>query len=814
MTDFKHFTIVHQLKKRIRIIAPNLLKDQERSYIFQILLLKRDGIESVKVVASIASVTIYFDPQQLPKQNLLILLDSVLYNVGLKPRDTISALKRSALAHQLPAKDIVFGISGMSCSSCALFLEMVLQRNPEINRASVNYVSEIARINSYLSKEALFKLVAKSGYQAFSIDTLSERKLLLDLEQKHLNHSKRRLKDVGILSVPVMLLSMLPYKSRLLYGLQALLSVPVVILGGQTIFKRAYIQAKQGIANMDSLIAIGAGSALAYSLPAIFIKRQHVYFEVATGIIEFILIGRYLEELAKNKMVKDIRQLVDLQPRIATKLQGKKEVSIAAAEVLIDDILLIRSGEKVAADGVVIKGLSSVDESSITGSAIPCIKEAGSQLLAGSINGSGVLQMRTTAVAKETVLSGLIQMVDEAQSSKLQIQKTVDRLAAVFVPATLGLSALTMGGWLLAGQKVAHSFANAISVLLISCPCALGLATPAATKVGTGKAARQGIYIRNSHALEAMPDIDTIIFDKTGTITEGNASVVSAYNISNLADQEVFQIAASAEFNSEHFLAKAIVAYAQQHNLELLESSQFYSTPDQGVRVKVGQQQVLLGSKSWMQDQKVDVQTLDDYAQTHAEQGEILVYMAIEGEAAALFIITDQIREDAKAVIEYLHQKNIDTIMVSGDTESSCLYTAKQLGIHRYIAEANPAKKLHIIRDLQNQGYQVAMVGDGINDAPALAAANVSLAVGSGTDIAIESADLILAQGEIAKVAESFEISEKTLQKIKQNLFWAFAYNTVAIPIAVTGKLNPLIATAAMALSSVSVIVNSLRLDK
>ncbi len=814
MSDYKHFTIVHQLKKRIRIIAPNLLKDQERGYIFQILLLKREAIESVKLVSGIGSVTIQFDPEKLPKANLLIMLESVLHNIGLKPRSSIHEIKRHVSAHQQPAEDLLFGIGGMSCTSCALFLEMMLQREPDVNRASVNYVTETARVNGYLDKERLFNLVADHGYQAFSIDTLAERKLLLEQEEKHLIHSKRRLKLIGLLELPVLLLGMLPYKSRSLHLVQALLSAPVVFLGGKEIFKRAYAQARQGTVNMDSLIAIGAGSAYAYSLPSLFNNHRHVYFDAATGIISFVLLGRHLEELAKQRVVKNIRKLVSLQPQQATRLVGKEEAVISVDEIAIGDILLIRPGEKIPADGIVTKGLSSVDESTVTGSASPCIKEHGSKLFDGCLNGSGVLQMQVTAIGKDTVLSGLVHMVDQAQASKLQIQKTADRLSAVFVPAIIGLSAATFGGWLLAGESSAHAFSNAVSVLLISCPCALGLATPAATMVSSGNAARRGIYIRNSHALETMSTVDTIIFDKTGTLTEGDATVSEFLNISAFEDPRLLQLAASAEFYSEHFLGKAIVAQAKAHDLELLESSHFHSTPDQGIRAQVDGHKILLGNENWMRKQKIDTTALKATAKRQAEHGKTLVYFAIDGNAAGLFSIADQIRPDARQVIEHLNRQGMDTLMVSGDTEQASQHIARQLGIRSVIPEADPAKKLQVIRDLQQQGYKVAMIGDGINDAPALAAADVSLAIGNGTDIAIETADLILVHGEIGKVAESIDISADTLRIIKQNLFWAFAYNGIAIPVAVSGRLNPMIASAAMALSSVSVIVNSLRLNR
>jgi len=813
-TESKHFIIAHQTRRRVRLIAPSLCKDQERAYILEILLSKREGIEAVKIVSAIASVTICFDPDRLPVANLLHLLDTVIGNIGVKPRYAINAIKHKSVHPHKELQDFVIGIGGMSCVSCALFLEMVLQREPDISKATVNYLSEIAHVKGCLSKETLFQIISANGYQAFSIDTLTERKLVLELESKHLITAKKQLMTLGLLSLPVILLSALRSRSRLLLLLQALFAAPVVLWGGRDIFKKAVNQAKQGSANMDSLIAIGVGAAYSYSLSALFRGSRHVYFDAATGIIDFVLLGRYLEELAKRKVVCDIRKLVNLQPREATLLDNNQEIKISDDSIRVDDILLIRPGEKIPADGVVIKGLSSVDESMVTGSRAPSIKESGHKVFDGCINGSGVLHIRATATGKDTVLSELIHMVDQAQASKLQIQKTVDAFSSVFVPSVIVLSGMTFGGWLLAGARVGHALANAIAVLLISCPCALGMATPAATMVGTGRAARRGIYIRNAEALETAATIDIVIFDKTGTLTEGNANVTDLLNISQLSDESIIQLAASAEFNSEHFLAQALVRHAKIQDINRLESAHFHSIPDQGICAGVGPYELLLGNESWLQGQKIDLTALKATAKNLAKQGKTLIYMAIDHHAAALFAVSDQVRPNASLVIKQLHDNHIETMMVTGDTEEAANPIAMQVGIITVIAQANPAKKLMIIRNLQKQGRQVAMVGDGINDAPALAAANLSLAIDRGTGIAIHAADLILVNGGIGKVAEAITLSNQTLGIIKQNLFWAFGYNAVAIPIAVAGKLNPTIASAAMALSSISVIINSLRLNR
>lgn len=811
---FQHFTLAHQLKRRVRLIAPSLRKDQERAYILEMLLSKRQGIEAVKIVPAIASVTIHFDPERLPVANLLQLLETVIANLGLQPRRTISAIKQKNTHSGKVLHHFVIGIGGMSCASCALFLEMVLQREPDITQADVNYVSETASVKGYLSKQSLFDRIAANGYQAYSIDSLAERKLLFELEGKHLQTAKKQLAALSLLSVPVLLLSLFRARSRSLLLLQAVFATPVVFWGGRDIFKKALNHAKQGVANMDSLIALGVGAAYSYSIPALFRSTRHVYFDAATGIIDFVLLGRYLEELAKRKVVHDIRKLVNLQPQEATLLCNSEEIRISADKIRVDDIVLIRPGERIPADGVVVKGLSSVDESMVTGASTPGIKESGHKVYDGSINGSGVLHVQATATGKDTVLAGLIHMVDQAQASKLPIQKTVDAFSSVFVPSVIVLSGLTFGGWLLAGERVAHALANAIAVLLISCPCALGLATPAATMVSTGQAARRGIYIRNGEALETAAAIDMVIFDKTGTITEGNANVTDMFNISDLEDESIIQLAASAEFNSEHFLGQALVQYAKVHGISRLESGHFHSIPDQGIRADVGHYKLLLGNEDWLKGQQIDLTALKATSKTLAKQGKTLIYLAIDHHAAALFAVSDQVRFNARTVIGRLHDEAIETMMVTGDTEAAARPVADQVGIKTLIAKASPAKKLEIIRSLQQQGRRVAMIGDGINDAPALAAANLGLAIDRGTGIAIHAADLILVNGDIAKVAEAITLSKQTLSVIKQNLFWAFGYNVVAIPFAVAGKLNPTIASAAMALSSLSVIINSLRLNK
>ncbi len=565
---------------------------------------------------------------------------------------------------------------------------------------------------------------------------------------------------------------------------------------------------------MDSLIALGVGSSYGYSVASLLAGKGGLYFDSATGIITFVLIGRYLEEKAKGKAHEAIRSLVNLQPQHATVLQGSNEVTVNVEDVLIGDILLVRPGEKIPTDGIVIEGISTVDESMVTGESIPVIKEPGHRLVGGCINANGALKMRVTAVGADTFLANIIHMVDQAQSSKLPIQKTVDRISSVFVPSVMAVSALTFLSWLAVGAGFRTALSNAIAVLLIACPCSLGLATPMAIMVGTGQSARRGVYIRNGASLEMASKLTTIVFDKTGTITEGKPRVTDFISISGEDEERILALAAAAENGSEHFLAKSVVAYALDRNVSPAEADEFNNVPGHGITARVDGCEVLVGNRAWLEQSGVDVNAFVQRALTLAEQGKTPVYVGVDGKMSALFGIADRPRANAGKAIERLRRLGIKPMIVTGDTEQTARYIAMQVGIDAVIAHAKPERKLEIIRELQAQGNKVGMIGDGINDAPALAAADVSFAIGTGTDVAIETADLTLVSGDISKIADVMELSGATLSIIKQNLFWALGYNTIAIPVAALGKLNPMIASAAMALSSISVVLNSLRLQR
>ena len=807
----KNFQLVHQLKRRIRIVSPILKNDQERSYILEILLKKRPEIKKIRSVYALGSVVIEFDPSSLPKKNLLILLDAVLGNIARKQADQHQQQQQ---VFDGPAQDVDLAVEGMTCASCALLIEMVLRRDPRIKQASVNFGTSTLTVQGRLSKDQVSAKVATLGYKTYAMDTLSQRKSLIDKEQQRIVTAKRRVIWAGLLSFPVVIVGMSMPTSRWLHWLQFALTTPVVFWSGGTFFAKAWRLAIQRTANMDTLIALGVGSAYGYSLPAMLRRSGHIYFEAGAAIITFVLLGRFLEERAKGQAGAAIRKLVDLQPQTATLIRDGQETIIAVDDCAIDDVLLVRPGEKIPTDGIVIQGMSTVDESMVTGESLPVVKDIGHKVIGGCVNGSGALRIRATAVGMDTVLAGIVHMVDQAQATKLPIQKQVDKISAVFVPSVMVLSGLTLGGWLVVGAPFGFAFGNAITVLLIACPCALGLATPAAIMVGAGQAASVGIYIRNGESLETAAKLDVVVFDKTGTITEGKPQVTDLVKLSRMSVEKLISLAASAENNSEHYLGKAIVAYAKEQSIALQEATHFYSATGRGIEAEIADKKLLLGNKDWLLEQGVAIDGLLVATSDFSGQGKTPVLMAVDGKAAAIFGIADKPRPQAMQAIRHLKSLGIQTLMVTGDTEKTAHYIAAKVGIETVIANAQPEEKLAIIRRFQQVGKKVGMIGDGINDAPALAAADVGFAIGTGTDIAIESADMTLVHGDISKVTEAIQLSTDTIRIIKQNLFWAFAYNVIAIPVASMGKLNPMIASAAMALSSVSVIVNSLRLNK
>ena len=825
----KHIQVAHRLSRRIRLLAPSLVRQTERGYLLEILLRKHTAVKDVRVVADIGSVTLHYDPALLAEERLLAIADAVIGNLASAPPPKPVAAKHmeppqaANSRHPRPGggrgvgaelQECSVAVEGMTCASCAMLIEMHLKRDPQVAKASVNFAAGTATVQGQLSREALSARVARLGYVPRPMDTLAQRRLLVERERARLAGSKRRFLQAAWLTAPVMVSGMLMHRSPTLRLFELALSTLVVFGPGGDIFRKAWMLAKQREANMDSLIAMGAGAAWIYSLPGVLRRHHHVYFESAAGIVAFVLLGRYLEERAKGRASEAIRKLIELQPETAVRLRRGVEEVVPIDEVQVGDLLRVRPGDRVPTDGIVEDGRSAVDESLVTGESLPVAKSAGDAVIGGCINGTGSFTLRATAVGGDTVLSGIVKMVDHAQAAKLPVQKLADRISARFVPTVGVLAGLTFGGWLLAGHPAARALSHAVAVLLIACPCALGLATPTAIMVGTGQAARRGIYIRNGEALETSSKLTTLVFDKTGTITEGKPVVTDFVAGESEDEAALATLIASAEAPSEHFLGQALAAWARERGAKVRAAKDFNARPGRGVQAFVSGKTVRIGNAALLEEAGIDTTEFAAQAEAWAGEGKTPMFVAIGQRCAALLAVADRPREGAREAIALLHRLGLTTVMATGDLEATAQHIARQVGIDRVVSRATPADKLALVRSFQAEGRRVGMVGDGINDAPALAAADVGFAIGSGADIALESADITLVGGDITRVAAGIELSRRTMSVIRQNLFWALGYNTVAIPFAAAGRLNPMIASAAMAMSSVSVLSNSLRLQQ
>lgn len=807
----KHFRVVHRLSRRIRVIAPSLVGDAERCYILEILLRKHPAVQDVALVPDIGSLAIRFDPAALPEQRLLATLDAVLGNLIAVPKVPPPA----AAPVDGPVSECSLAVEGMTCASCALLIEMKLKRDPRVRNAAVNFAAATVTVHGVIDRDGVAEVVRRLGYEARPMDTLAQRRLLVEREKARVEEAKKRFVQSALLTAPVMISGMLMHRSPALRLIELGLSSAVLFGSADSIFRKAWALARQGEANMDTLIAIGSGAAWAYSIPGVFKLHHHVYFESAAAICTFVLLGRYMEERAKGKAGEAIRKLIELQPETALRIDADgSEQEIPIDDVQVGDVLRVRAGDKIPTDGRLIDGQSAIDEAMITGESLPVAKVAGDKVIGGCLNGNGSFTMRVTAVGGDTVLSGIVKLVDHAQGSKLPVQKLADRISARFVPAVGGIAGLTFAGWSLAGAPVSAALAHSVAVLLIACPCALGLATPTAIMVGTGQAARRGIYIRNGEALETAAKLTTVVFDKTGTITEGKPAVTDAFILPGMGEARLAALIGAAEAGSEHFLARALADWSRPRATQALTATVFAAHPGRGVTAEVDGVAVVIGNAALLSERGIDGAPLAAEAARLAEQGKTPVFVAVNGRAMAIFAIADQPRPGAREAIALLHRLGLKTVMATGDLEAVASHVAREVGIDRVLARCTPADKLAIVRELQAAGDKVGMIGDGINDAPALAAADVGFAIGGGADIAVESADVTLVGGDIARLAAGIDLSRRTMAIIRQNLFWALGYNVVAIPVAAAGRLNPMIAAAAMAMSSVSVVANSLRLQR
>lgn len=592
------------------------------------------------------------------------------------------------------------------------------------------------------------------------------------------------------------------------------ITTPIQFIGGWTFYVGAYEAIKRKTANMDLLIAVGTSAAYIYSTVVLFfpgalpVKERDVYFEVSAVIIAFVLLGKYMEEAIKKRSSASVRKLLDLRPAMARVLKNSEEVEIPASEVTVDDVLVVKPGEKIPTDGTVVEGSSAVDEKMITGESIPVDKRPGDQVIGATVNKQGFLKVRATKVGKETALSQIVHIVEEAQASTGKIQRLVDSVSAKFVPAVVGVAVASFLIWYFIMGNFVMGLLSFIAVLIIACPCALGIATPAALMVGVGKGAEAGILIRGAEYLERSQKINAVVFDKTGTLTKGEPSVTNVVAVSD-SKETLLRTAGSAEMGSEHPLAQAILKEVKNQGIKLLPPQDFEAVSGMGVSAKLDGRRILFGNRKLMRKFGIDTSPIEDPTSRLEYEGKTVMLAARDDEILGMIAVADTVKQSSPAAVQALKDLNVESVMLTGDNEKTAKAVAKKVGIERVIANVLPAEKAAVIKKLQSEGKVVAMVGDGINDAPALAQADIGIAIGSGSDIAKETGGIILIKDDVMDVARAIRLARSTMSKIKQNLFWALIYNTAGIPIAAIGLLSPMVAAAAMALSSISVIANS-----
>jgi Cu+-exporting ATPase len=722
-----------------------------------------------------------------------------------------------------------FKIPDMHCSSCVVRNENSLNKLKGVKSASVNFAMRTANVEfdkTQISEHELHKAVESNGYHVEPMDGIEHGGgmnhdhggMATDTE---VSSSRNKAIIALIFALPTLVLAMmkieLPWSIagfNVSIWLQAILGTITVVFIGKEFHITTLKLARHFAANMDTLISLGTVAAITYSIWAMVAGKTEFYFETAAIITAFILLGRYLEAKSRGQASQAISKLMQLGAKTAHLFKDGKISEIAIDEVHIGDLLMVKPGEKYPVDGKIVQGESSVDESMLTGESMPVSKTSGDEVFGATININGSVQMVAQKVGKDTVLSQIIAMVEDAQAKKAPIQKMADKIAGIFVPIIIVLALVTFGGWFLYSGVFSTSLIAAIAVLVIACPCALGLATPVAILVGTGEGAKKGILIKNGEALEKAKHIDVIIFDKTGTLTEGKPSVTDLISFGDYSKNEMLTIAAGVEMHSEHPLAQAIYKHAQAQSLQIPEADGFNNTSGKGVTATINNKNILIGSPLWLNELNIDLEGSTTEINKLESEAKTVIGVVQDKALIGLIAIADALKPDAKEAVSALKAMGIESMMISGDNQRTAEAIAKAAGITSVIAEVLPQDKAAHVKKLQDAGKKVAFVGDGINDAPALVQADLGIAVGTGTDIAIESGELVLVKGSPLKVVQALQLSQKTFRTIKQNLFWAFAYNVAAIPLAALGFLNPMIAGAAMALSSFTVVGNSLRIKR
>jgi Cu+-exporting ATPase len=737
-------------------------------------------------------------------------------------------------------KNINIPLTGMSCANCALAIERTLKKVPGVVKATVNFASERASVEyvpSLIGVDEMIRAIEKAGYGAVRPDDT------LEGEDAELQARRAEIKDqtakflVGLaFTIPLFILSMgrdfgffgpwahAPWVNWLFL----VLATPVQFYTGWDYYSGGFKSLRNRSANMDVLVAMGSSVAYVYSLALLLIPAlgHHVYFETSAVIITLIKLGKMLEARTKGRTGGAIRKLMTLRPKTAFVEVDGREKEIPVSQVRVGDRIIVRPGEAFPVDGAILEGESSVDESMLTGEPIPVDKQAGDTVAAGTINGEGRLRMEARKVGKDTALARIIRLVQEAQGSKAPVQALADRVAAVFVPSVIAIAVFTFLLWWLIGGEFVPAMIRLVAVLVIACPCALGLATPTAIMAGTGKGAERGVLFKNSEALELASKLDTVVLDKTGTITVGKPAVVDVVLTEGAFtdENEFLKLAASAERGSEHPLGRAIVAEAIKRGLSLSEPKSFKASRGLGMSATVEGRQVLAGKPGWFIEMGLDLAPFAQNLSSLQNQGKTVVVVASENNIVGLIAVADRVKPDSRDAIESLHKQNIRVVMLTGDNSRTAQAIASEVSVDEVVAEVLPEDKSARIREFQEQGKRVGMVGDGINDAPALAQADVGMAIGTGTDVAIETGDVILASGSLRGVPRAVELSRATMRTIRQNLFWAFFYNVVLIPLAAGAlfpfeflpsflrQLHPILAAFAMAMSSITVVSNSLRL--
>ena len=739
-----------------------------------------------------------------------------------------------------------FAIEGMTCASCAQTIEKAVGKLSGVDKASVNLATEKMQVSynpSAISVSDVTGAVSNSGYAAVLETTETQDNSRAEKREKKEKRMKQLLNRFGIsiiFTIPLLIISMGPMVGMPLPNivdptinafnfslLQLILTLPIMVVSWEY-FQKGFKTLFKGHPNMDSLIALGTAAAFVYSLAATIATglgygnfSDLLYYEVTGVILTLHTLGLFLEERSKGQMSSAIEKLVNLAPKTARVIRNGVEQEITVDEVALGDVIRVRPGESMPVDGVVVDGRTSVDESMLTGESIPVEKEDGDEVIGASINKNGSIDYRATRVGSDTTLSQIIKLVEDAQGSKAPIARMADIITGYFVPIVIALAVLAGVAWLIAGQSGIFALSVVITTLVIACPCALGLATPTSIMVGTGKGAEHGVLIKSGEALETTHNLETIVFDKTGTLTEGKPIVTDILVTHLITKEDLLYYAASGETGSEHPLGEAIVQKAKEENMTLAKPDHFEAIPGHGIRVEIDGKDMYIGNRKLMLEQKIDLSSMEKESDRLADEGKTPMYLSIDGELAGIIAVADTLKENSVKAVKELKKRGVEVIMITGDNKRTAKAIAKQVGIDHVLSEVLPEDKAEEVKKLQETGKKVAMVGDGINDAPALAQADIGIAVGSGTDVAIESADIVLMRNDLTAVLTAIDLSHATLRNIKQNLFWAFAYNLVGIPVAMGllyifgGPLmSPMFAAVAMSFSSVSVLLNALRLRR